>query len=1167
LFDILIILQGDNMNGRNSSTQATSNNSHNSYLFRAIDNRDLGFIKVAIDGGADINALEEKQEVRNTAQACSTTYTTTLFPAGTTIPSSSSSSSSSSSMQLACAVPAVQSPNLLVRDRPLHAAVRTGNLAIVTYLVNEAKVDINLVNSEFKLPIQIAAEYVKKEADGNIKEQRIKIMEILIEKREPLKVQLFYEWFNCCCDNYINEIDSRFEESNCVLLSHYTSRLVGLSISDLLNKKNNKGISRNMLERYMIHLCQFKDLANDDGEQLAGMHAQEFFPLRIYFFYEILVKSYKNPISARELEDKLKEQLRPEILREIETLRIVQESIAILSLNIKIEQRLNLYSILAKRIAARILNEEEIILVGGYRGHTIYINFSYDKQNSKLEIRYDNVGLGVTKKSENGQPPIARHLKTTVDQKINIFPFVKVITVDDNAKHKLSEFLTVILFTKDCDFGDLYQHHSLECLKQDCVQFAAKKGENNGDVKNLELKIKYELLEVVYDDKKNFFPNAQDSQSQDRYPGTFTQGARTCVVSNYQIGLLINCCQKDERLFDLLISLEKQNIFLHNRIQYSNGGNNPGLWNITLRTKEKGYFIFCQYTDLTLLPKKVSEILLKDSIKLENPIEKLIEQTLLTLACSREEVEEKTSSHPIAIRCPFQQKMLNYLQYQSQFHANVITYGTFKRDLGLAEMYERFTNACNNLFEHSCQGQDEALRRRSSSSSSSNDDRKVFTTQEKMFEIFKDIKRCLEENLQVAEILNLYERYKKDKNSEGINMLRQYNEKFEEIINTLQLVAGILNGNQAKRTRWILLHQEAKKLLLPYCQDNWGDKLLYRWYLQLLFNFNCGIACQHLDEYEKALELYNKVKDRCEDWLVEFYEVRKFANADANMLFALNGGVPICMDDISRMRAYFRPKFSAMADFYFLIKMIFCQSSCYIGFIKYTLQKLSDAESAFQSVIKMSQNDTNSDKIFQSYAFYGLGLIKRNLYQGAFIEDLKEQYKQEAIVFLKDAIKLNPYDQEILSNLKELLSSATHEISSISSSSSTSSSSTDLFSSQIAKKRKRGDDPSSSLGFVLSSLSSSSSDSGSSSVSSLTPSTISGNSVSLGLPSLAPQAFFSSTSSSSTTSMAVPPNSFTSLNAAVLSSQSSNSSSSTSAGTNHSSDDFMMLDDVNCRRN
>lgn len=352
----------------------------------------------------------------------------------------------------------------------------------------DKKADINKVGYEFEACIELAAKTVLT--------KKMEMMQLLIERRNLIEREALVQSAGLCA----MQLEALpWREAEFARLANAISRLCGVHIGKILSEDNND-------DRYLVHLCQYSYAEKNDNE-LEGWEAYEFFPIRIFSLFEILVKLKKGflQISSEHLEF-YEKFLTDEILLEIETFKLLQESEAIdEAVGFSEEEKNNLYTLLATVFIDRLQKNEgkEFCLVSGYRGHTIYISFCYFGGN--FTIRYDNLGVGI--KKIDGSP---RHLI----QGGKVYP--KEITVAATNEEAIRNYLVCLWRVKKENIpGSDYREYQNDEMEE--KRSAYKLGRE-------------EKLRLIYDDANVL--NSQEKQVNEH--GMFEQEADTCVATSHQ---------------------------------------------------------------------------------------------------------------------------------------------------------------------------------------------------------------------------------------------------------------------------------------------------------------------------------------------------------------------------------------------------------------------------------------------------------------------------------------------------------------------------------------------------------------------------------------------------------------------------------------------------------
>lgn len=400
-------------------------------------------------------------------------------------------------------------------ERPLHIAVRTkkSNVDIINILLNH-KADINLVNKDFLTSIELAA-----------KNGDYEILKILLNKRERFSKDTFDSYVKYCVDHYIDSLNPEFIAKNHEMIAHYVSRLTGTKIGKLLSKENNS-------ERYVVHLYAFK-MSESNQVKLEGWQPEKFLPLRIYSFFEILIKLQKGVIKhfsvSSEDFNKTIKAIEDEILIACENLRIVKDRLAIKKLNevvtelpeIEIiekkekikknnsnntdnkndkifeenfdntcddyQKQTKLYDILSERIIGHVKNLEEgqsYPVSIGFKDHEIYLTFV--KYNEHILLRIDNLGHG----SERHEHDINNSAL------VQPYRLSSILLSNISKDNKLKEYISSVLRLKNSNTV-IVKKNSKENQQKKQEDF--KKSRN----KKLEELLQTGLQEISPEDLKN----------------------------------------------------------------------------------------------------------------------------------------------------------------------------------------------------------------------------------------------------------------------------------------------------------------------------------------------------------------------------------------------------------------------------------------------------------------------------------------------------------------------------------------------------------------------------------------------------------------------------------------------------------------------------------------
>lgn len=378
-------------------------------------------------------------------------------------------------------------PNQLFGDdSALTLAVKSGSLEIVQELVIGGA-DINLVNKKFESAIDIA---------GDMK--NFEIHQYLIEQRKLFNETVFDDIIISCSEGFQHLTGETPERENLTLIAHYASRLTGVNIGELFSGKNT--INYRVC---LAHLLSLED-AKFDGEELDGWKAQQYLAVYIHFLLEIYIKlrvGAMNHISAdRKSQVELELWIRNEILTNLESLRLLGDRISICD-NYSRPQLSELYRALSRSIVEKINHmghSKEIMIVGGYKGHTLYISFSNRKNSdvNYIDIRVDNVGALSSSHNEKKEK--------------------RVVTLQP---HHIGSFKLDVFFNRD-EFKDYI-----------VGLFEAKLLSNSSQDKN-------EAEHKIYDKSKTLDSLKSQLPLLD-YPYSREQIADNCVTECHKVGMLI----------------------------------------------------------------------------------------------------------------------------------------------------------------------------------------------------------------------------------------------------------------------------------------------------------------------------------------------------------------------------------------------------------------------------------------------------------------------------------------------------------------------------------------------------------------------------------------------------------------------------------------------------
>jgi len=265
--------------------------------------------------------------------------------------------------------------NLDGSGTPLHLALINHQAEIARYLITHGA-DINLVNSDFHSPIEIAA--LQNDA---------RLLSELIAHRQCFTVSLFERIVTNACRRYLRS------HQNPAILGHYVSRLTASNISRIAREEHSR-------LKYLAHLESLKGRTGDGGD-LEGWCGDKFLALRIYVYFTTLIKLMIGDVTDRELgslppadliEEKrgLRTKLQQEILLNIETLRTLHDIHAIQRITNPLNQR-RVRTACAQRIAQTIRILPQYSFYCASANHVMYLNFT--KINPELiQIRIDNLG-------------------------------------------------------------------------------------------------------------------------------------------------------------------------------------------------------------------------------------------------------------------------------------------------------------------------------------------------------------------------------------------------------------------------------------------------------------------------------------------------------------------------------------------------------------------------------------------------------------------------------------------------------------------------------------------------------------------------------------------------------------------------------------------------------
>lgn len=256
----------------------------------------------------------------------------------------------------------------------LHLAVNKADFFATKLLIDHGA-DINCTDLNFETAIDIASRNKSKD-----------ILGYLLKKRALFPRQKIEDAIEFYCEFHQVGAEASYKEKNNDLLDYTVSKLVGINIQTLLQRK---GYLQRLV--YLVHLLSIEK-GEKEGTRLEGWNAEEFFPLRIMAFFEILIDLI---LSSKKISPLTVEGLKDEILCELETLRTRRDFLAIGKDHFSESEKAKLRKDLAYGIAERfkkLPTGKSYTIHAGWEEHTIYIDFS--RQNHKLIIRIDNLGEG-----------------------------------------------------------------------------------------------------------------------------------------------------------------------------------------------------------------------------------------------------------------------------------------------------------------------------------------------------------------------------------------------------------------------------------------------------------------------------------------------------------------------------------------------------------------------------------------------------------------------------------------------------------------------------------------------------------------------------------------------------------------------------------------------------
>lgn len=445
----------------------------------------------------------------------------------------------------------------------LHEAVKKGKYKIVKLLLDKGA-DICLVNKNFDSAIELAAQ-----------QNRYNILKLLLLRRKTFNRKVFQGYVNYCYDNYANKAGEEADRHNYSMMAHFASRLSGANVYKLLADKKERNP-----EKYIVQLYSFQT----KEKSLNGWQVEKFLPIRIYSFFEILIKLKRGiikPYSASiDVQMKLIEQLEQEILLSIELLRTVHDRLAILQYNDLDEEiddqedllpknkRIDLlYGALAEYIC------ETVFLLQPGKSYNISIGFidhectlSIISHQGYILGRIDNLGFGVKKHEP----------KVNSDQEEElIFPFkypFKLFSMRQSnnipGKKALISYLKNVFIIKDREYGKFENTYT------------------------------YTKLNEIYGDKSSVRKYSEFKGGWPQIALKHIQTTENCVMESQQWGLMMRSYEK--KFFTWLTMKETVCVVDKVRILCSKNLCEEEYWemrNTKNKTFTKGKLVkYCKYT-------------------------------------------------------------------------------------------------------------------------------------------------------------------------------------------------------------------------------------------------------------------------------------------------------------------------------------------------------------------------------------------------------------------------------------------------------------------------------------------------------------------------------------------------------------------------------------------
>jgi hypothetical protein len=454
---------------------------------------------------------------------------------------------------------------------PLHVAIKHNKDNIAEKLI-DSKASISLVDRNFETAIELAA-----------KNGSHKILSLLLQKRLPFKNETFQIYLQYCVDHYVDRPGQDYDAQNHALIAHYASRLAGVNVGQLLASGVNA-------DKYVVHLYAFRT-AHRKNVPLEGWNAEVFLPLRIYSFFEILVKLKKGIIrpmnNNAEIFVMTCSQVEEEILIACEVLRTIRDRLAIKKfndimsekqnshLNLHIEEKGDdleesnddsnqeddlstlvdqLYQQLAKSILTRIatlkLGKSYPVSIG-FIDHEVYLT-AFNHENHILN-RVDNLGYGSN-----------RH-QADVNNANAVLPFqlCSFVAGEVNEKQDLCDYLVEILKLKD-------REKVIELKPMSNPSKADSQEEIDERKRRRE-----EQLDIIYN--RRLREKYQSFLGQwPQISAAELQQAGNCVLESEQVGLFLRAYNK--ALFNWLINQERQCVVNNDRIIYAQHASDDKYW-------------------------------------------------------------------------------------------------------------------------------------------------------------------------------------------------------------------------------------------------------------------------------------------------------------------------------------------------------------------------------------------------------------------------------------------------------------------------------------------------------------------------------------------------------------------------------------------------------------